>query len=99
MAKGMIDGVGSLDDVAVRVARAANRRRQGMAARDASDVSALLDTSCYAVMPIAELTAEAAAAEVPYPSIAACFDAVASGEVAEALVPIENALDFSDTEH
>ena len=37
--------------------------------------------------------AEAAAAEVPYPSIAACFNAVESGEVAEALVPIENALE------
>ena len=37
--------------------------------------------------------AEAAAAEVPYPSIAACFSAVESGEVAEALVPIENALE------
>lgn len=42
--------------------------------------------------------AEAAAAEVPYPSIAACFDAVASGEVAEALVPIENALEGGVTQ-
>ena len=42
--------------------------------------------------------AEAAAAEVPYPTIAACFDAVASGEVAEALVPIENGLEGGVTQ-
>ena len=42
--------------------------------------------------------AEAAAGEVPYPSIAACFDAVESGEVTEALVPIENALEGGVTQ-
>ncbi len=42
--------------------------------------------------------AEAAAAEVPYPTIAACFEAVASGEVVEALVPIENALEGGVTQ-
>ncbi len=42
---------------------------------------------------IALLGADAASLEVSYPSIPACFEAVASGEVREALVPIENAIE------
>lgn len=41
---------------------------------------------------------EAAAGEVPYQSIAACFDAVARGAVDQALVPIENAIEGGVTE-
>ncbi len=47
---------------------------------------------------IGMMGAEAAAVEVPYPTIAACFEAVASGEVVEALVPIENALEGGVTQ-
>lgn len=42
---------------------------------------------------IAWVGADAASREVAYASIPACFDAVASGEVREALVPIENAIE------
>ena len=42
---------------------------------------------------IAWIGADQASLERAYPSIAACFDAVASGEVHEALVPIENAIE------
>jgi prephenate dehydratase len=42
---------------------------------------------------ISLLGADAASREVAYPSIPACFDAVAAGEVREALVPIENAIE------
>lgn len=42
---------------------------------------------------IALLGADAASLEVSCPSIPACFEAVASGEVREALVPIENAIE------
>ncbi len=47
---------------------------------------------------ISMVGADRAAAEVPEPTIRACFDAVASGEVAEALVPIENALEGGVTQ-
>lgn len=47
---------------------------------------------------IAMVGAEAAAQEVPKPTIAACFDAVAAGEVAQALVPIENAIEGGVTQ-
>lgn len=47
---------------------------------------------------IALVGAEAAAREVPKPSITACFDAVAAGEVAQALVPIENAIEGGVTQ-
>ncbi len=42
---------------------------------------------------IAWIGADQAACERAYPSIEDCFDAVASGEVHEALVPIENAIE------
>ena len=42
---------------------------------------------------IAWIGADQASRERAYPSIEACFDAVASGEVLEALVPIENAIE------
>ncbi len=47
---------------------------------------------------IALVGAEAAAREVPKRSITACFDAVAAGEVAQALVPIENAIEGGVTQ-
>ncbi len=47
---------------------------------------------------IALVGAEAAAREVPKPTIAACFDAVSTGEVAQALVPIENAIEGGVTQ-
>lgn len=42
---------------------------------------------------IALIGADQASREVAYPSIPACFEAVAQGEVREALVPIENAIE------
>ncbi len=42
---------------------------------------------------IAWIGADQAARERAYPSIPACFDGVASGEVREAIVPIENAIE------
>ena len=42
---------------------------------------------------IAWIGADQASRERAYPSIPACFDAVADGEVREALVPIENAIE------
>ena len=42
---------------------------------------------------IAWIGADQASRERAYPSIPACFDAVAQGEVREALVPIENAIE------
>ena len=47
---------------------------------------------------IALVGAEAAAREVPKPSITACFEAVSTGEVAQALVPIENAIEGGVTQ-
>lgn len=44
------------------------------------------------------LGADQVALEVAYPSIAACFDAVGSGAVREALVPIENAIEGGVTQ-
>ncbi len=47
---------------------------------------------------IAWIGADQASRERPYPRIEACFDAVASGEVREALVPIENAIEGGVTQ-
>lgn len=47
---------------------------------------------------IAMIGPEAAAGEVPYRDIAACFDAVACGAVDEAFVPIENAIEGGVTQ-